>query len=208
MPDLILHGLPPSTYVRTARMICAAKGVDYTLQLIDFRDPEYLALHPFARMPVLTHGTVHLYETLAIAVYIDEAFEGPSLQPKDPEGKARMLQWISVMNDYAYERLVRCCVHERFVKPMRGQDPDEAKIAAAAPSIEATLSTLDVAARASDWLAGDAMSLADLFLAPILHYFAATPEGKAMLPNHPALQAWMSRVKAAPDYTAINQMGT
>ena len=37
--------------------------------------PEHLALHPFNRVPILRHGDFTVYETSAIASYIDEAFE-------------------------------------------------------------------------------------------------------------------------------------
>ena len=42
----------------------------------------HLALHPFDRVPIFQHGDFTLYETSAIATYVDEAFEGPALSPK------------------------------------------------------------------------------------------------------------------------------
>mgnify|MGYP001801176742 CR=1 FL=1 len=180
MDDLTLHGLPPSSYVRTAMMICEAKEVSYTLEPVDFRSQDYKDTHhPFGRMPALTHGAVRRYETLAIAVYVDEAFDGPSLQPTDVVGKAQMFQWISVINDYLYERVVGACVSERFVKPMRGLEPDIERITASLPGIAEGMAAVNRALDAHPSLAGAQMSLADLILAPVLHYFRAGWRGVA-----------------------------
>ena len=206
MADVILHGLPPSTYVRTARMVAAHKGVPYRLEPVDFRSDAYRAMHPFGKIPAMTHGDVHLFEVLAIASYLDDSFDGPDILPKDPKTRALALQWVSATADYGYERLIRSCVIERITKPWRGLETDEAKVVAARPLMKEYLDAVE-AGLTSDYLAGDAVSLADLTLAPILVYFATTPEGQDMLPQCPRLQAWRTRMEAMPDYAEINAMG-
>lgn len=208
MSDLVILGLPPSSYVRTARMICATKGVAHTLQPVDFRSPEYRATHhPFSRMPALQHGDVKLYECLAIGIYVDEAFEGPALQPRDPAHRAQMMQWISVVNDYIYDVIVGQCVAERFVKPMRGLEPDAETLAAAMPVMADQLDVIDTALTKTTYLVGDQVTLADLFLAPVLHYLAATPGGAQLLPPKTAIVDWMARIKDLPDFDQINALG-
>ena len=83
MTDVVLYGTPLSPYVRTARMALAEKGVGYTLKPVDLKDPAYRRLHPYARLPAMEHGRLRLFETAAITRYIDEAFDGPTLQPVD-----------------------------------------------------------------------------------------------------------------------------
>jgi len=205
MSDVKILGLPPSSYVRTARMICAAKGITHELEPVDFRSAAYRDLHPFAKMPVLQHGDVTLYETLAIGSYIDETFEGPALQPDTPLGKAKMLQWISATNDYIYDSIVGGCVSERFVKPMRGLEPDEAKIAAAVPAIAHQLDVI-AAGLEHDYLCGAKVSLADLTLAPVIAYLAATPEGEDLLPARPQVTDWMAHMREQPDFAQINAL--
>jgi len=85
MPDVVVLGFPRSTFVHIARLVLTHKQVPHT-----FRDLEsemgsatHLALHPFNRVPILQHGDFTLYETCAIAAYVDEAFDGPALQPKE-----------------------------------------------------------------------------------------------------------------------------
>jgi len=208
MSDLIIFGLPPSSYVRTARMICANKGVEHTLQPVDFRSTAYQAdHHPFSRMPALQHGDVKLYECLAIGTYVDEAFDGPALQPGDPVGRAQMMQWISATNDYIYSVIVGECVIERFVKPMRGLDPDEDAIAAAVPKIAHQLDVVERQLEQTAYLAGDTLTFADLFLAPVLHYLAATPEGAQLLPQRTMVSKWLDQMQQTPDFGTINAMG-
>jgi glutathione S-transferase len=79
MTDVVVLGFPRSTYVHIVRLVLTHKDVPHA-----FRDLEpemgsatHLALHPFDRVPILQHGDFTLYETSAIATYVDEAFEGP-----------------------------------------------------------------------------------------------------------------------------------
>jgi glutathione S-transferase len=206
MSDLTLFGLPPSTYVRTAMMTFEAKGVPYDLEFPDFRSGAYRDIHPFGRIPALRHGNVTLYETLAITTYIDEAFDGPALQPVDPLERARMLQWISAIIDYMYSSFVRGCVAERFVKPMRGMAPDEAVIAKAKPEISNHLEIVDATLSKTPFLAGNSLSLADFFLAPILRYLAHTPEGKDLMPGLKGIDDWSARVAESKGYAQVNQL--
>jgi glutathione S-transferase len=105
MTPVRIHGFAGSTYVRTARMVCEEKGIPYDLRPLEFGAASHRVLHPLLRMPVLQAGAVQLYETLAIAVYLDETGPGRPLQPASALERARMLQWVSACNDYGYARL-------------------------------------------------------------------------------------------------------
>jgi glutathione S-transferase len=108
---LVLHSFRYSVYVRIARIALAEKGLAYEHIEVDPFGPdvpvEYLALHPFKRVPALVDGDFVLYETEAITRYIDEAFPGPMLQPTEPRQRARMAQIISVVDSYGYVPMVR-----------------------------------------------------------------------------------------------------
>jgi glutathione S-transferase len=51
-------------------------------------------------------------------------------------------------------------------------------------------------------LTGDTMTLADLYLVPILYYLGLTQEGQAALPDFPHLAAWQSRMAERPSVRA------
>jgi glutathione S-transferase len=83
---LVLHGYRYSVYVRIARLALAEKGVAYDrVEVNPFSadvPADYLALHPFGRVPTLIHDGFALYETGAITRYLDRTFAGPNLQPR------------------------------------------------------------------------------------------------------------------------------
>ncbi len=90
MSKLIIYATPLSTYGRTCTMALIEKGVPYELDPSEPQSPEQLARQSWGVVPSMKHGDVQLNETIAIASYIDTAFDGPPLQPADPPQLARM----------------------------------------------------------------------------------------------------------------------
>ena len=72
----------------------------------------------------------------------------------------------------------------------------EAEVAAASARLPHCLTELERPLTAAPYLAGDAMTVADLYLLPMIHYLALTPEGAAVLPGFPRLLAWQERMNA------------
>ncbi|HZS84356.1 MAG TPA: glutathione S-transferase family protein [Stellaceae bacterium] len=203
MSEPVLYGAAYSVYVRTARLVLAEKGVTYRLEEVDVFAPggapaEHWARHPFGRIPAFEHDGFRLYETGAITRYVDEAFAGPPLQPADARQRARMNQAISVLDNYAYRCLVWDIFVERVRAPANGRTPDEARIAAALPLARTCLAALPDIMGEAPFLAGAAVSLADLHAAPIFVYLAMAPEGRELLAREAPLAAWWERVKARP----------
>lgn len=129
MSDVTIYGFPQSSYVRTTRLVCEEKGVSYDIEPMAPHSPELLAVQPHGYMPAIRHGDFVLYEAGAIARYIDEAFDGPPLQPGDIEARAQMNKWISAACHYYDRAMVREIVIQRLVVPSRGGTPDEEMIA-------------------------------------------------------------------------------
>jgi glutathione S-transferase len=196
----VLFGATYSVYTRIVRLALEEKGVPYRLAEVDIFAPggppaEYLARHPFGRIPAFESRGVRLYEAAAIARYVDEAFAGPMLQPEEARARARMNQAISILDSYAYRTLVWDIFIERVRAPAAGRIPDEKTIADALPRAAACLAALDGIMGGDAWLAGPALSLADLHAAPMLTYFAmAEPEGARLLSCFPKLQAWLETI--------------
>jgi glutathione S-transferase len=182
---VLLYGDPRSTYTRAARMGLAEKGVRYTLQPAAPHSAEILVLHPFGRIPALRDGRVTLFETSAILRYVDEAFAGPSLVPGTVRDRARCEQWVSAINVYLDGVMVRRYVLGYLFPKGAGGGPDRAVIDAAAKEMAAQFAILESAYGGGDYLAGKALSMADLLLAPILYYVEQFPEGRALMAAHP-----------------------
>src|SRR5438067_12498890 len=157
--------------------------------------PSHMALHPFERVPVLRHGDFTVYETAAIVAYVDDAFDGQKLTPKDAQPRGRMNQWISAINGYYYPYLIYHVSHERNVFPQLGIASDEKVVAHAMPKVEICLQTLErELSRTGKFLIGRDLTLADFFMLPIIHGFGFAPEAKEMYPRFPSISAWRERM--------------
>lgn len=202
-----LFGADYSAYVRIARLALAEKRVDYELVPVDIFAPDgvpdwYVERHPFRRIPAFEHGALRLYETAAITRYVDEAFDGPPLQPADAAGRAAMNQAIGLIDAYAYRALVWGVYVERVSKAKRGGASDEALIAASLETARTCLAELAAIKGDRPWLAGDSLSLADLHAAPVFAYFLKAAEGREMVGASPSLSHWWEAVSARPSFEA------
>ena len=147
---------------------------------------------------MLEHDDFSLFETVAVARYVDEAFSGPSLQPADARQRARMAQVCAVLNNYGWSPMVIVVFVQRVVVPMRGGVPNEALIAEALPQTERVLAAIEGVMGGDEFLCSETISLADLHLIPILDYFARTDDGRTALERSPRLSAWWSRIEQRP----------
>src|SRR5499427_6331031 len=201
MADPIVYGFPRSTYVNIARLILTHKDVAYTFHDLEevMGKAEHLALHPFNRVPILKHGDFTVYETSAIASYIDGAFPGPRLTPKDVRACARMNQWVSAINAYYYPYMIYHVTHERLVFPELGIASDEKVVAHALPKVELGLQVAErQLAHGKDYLLGSELTLADFFILPSTFAFSLTEEGRKLYPRFPAFSRWRERMENLP----------
>ena len=194
-----------SSYVRSARMAFAEKGVACALETHPPQSREILALNPFGKMPTYRCGELTLYETSAIMRHLDETLPGPSLMPQAPAERAKAEQWISVLNCYGYPAMVRDYVLQ-YVFP-RGNDgqPDRATIDAALPEIRKILAALDGAIGSRNHLVGDTLTLADILLTPMIASVRAMPEGRDLLGAFPDLRRAAEKLAERPSYVAATQ---
>jgi len=200
-----LYGFAHSVYSWIARWTLHEKGVAYRwVEVNPFAedvDPEYMRLHPFKRVPALVHGEFSLYETGAITRYVDEAFEGRKLQPSEPASRARLNQIIAIVDAYGYRPLVRqAFAHGTYLASLGFKaDPKEhQKGLQAAPRL---LEAFDALVQA-DRIVEQGPMLDDIHLGAMISYFAADPDGAAMLPGYPTLARWWSAVSSQSNFIA------
>lgn len=203
MADPIIYGPGYSTYTRTARLAHEEKGVAYKLVEVDLfkgepGQPAHLARHPFGKIPAYEHDGFMLYETSAITRYVDEAFPGTRLQPQDLRQRARMNQVMAVIDSYAYGPIVQKVVIQRLVVPLMGGQTDMAIVNEALPAVDKACAALEALIAGNGFLAGPALSLADLHAIPVFGYFAATPDAERVFGANPALKRWWDRMSVLP----------
>ena len=199
----IVYGADYSVYVRIVRLVLAEKGIDYELVPVDVFAAEgipdwYFERHPFGRIPAFEHDGFRLFESSAIARYVDEAFDGPALQPEEPRSRATMNQIIGMLDAYAYRSMVWDVAVERLEKDA----PDETLIANGLSQARKALQTLASLKAPGPWFLGDQLTLADLHAAPIISYFIKVTEGQKLLAGFPEIKAWWDRIAARPSFAA------
>ena len=199
----IVFGPAGSTYVWSVRLALAEKGVAHELIEVPFgahREEPHLSRHPFAKVPAFEHDGFALYETQAILRYIDEGFPVSPLQPTDLHQFSRMNQIIGIVDAYAWPAIAAGVLFNRMLAPRFGLPVDEAAIAAALPQARLCLSEFARLAGNQPFLAGEAITLADLMVSPLLWYFEKLPEGEGQMAEHPRLKAWLRRMEARQSF--------
>ena len=199
MADFVVHGVPGSPYVRAALLVLEEKGADYrlaALQLGTLKQEPHLSRHPFGRIPAFEHDGWMLYETQAILRYVDAVIPEPRLQPADPRAAARMNQVMGITDWYVMPQISRTITLNRVVAPRFGRPVNEEAVTGAIPDARHCIGELARLLDGHDWMAGAALSLADLQLAPHLSMFALAPEGAEILAAHPNLKGWLARIEA------------
>jgi len=199
MSGMIVHGVPGSPYVRAALLTLEEKGAEYTLaamQLGTLKQEPHLSRHPFGRIPAFEHDGWMLYETRAIMRYVDAVVPGPRLQPEQPRAAARMEQVMNITDWYLMPQVSRTITFNRVVAPRFGRPTDEEAVARAIPEARHCIGEIAGLLDDHPWMAGEAVSLADLLLAPHLSMLAQAPEGAQILREHENLSGWLARIEA------------
>jgi glutathione S-transferase len=188
-----------SPYVWSVRLALAEKGVAHELVSVgisEMRAETHLTRHPFGKIPAFEHDGFTLYETQAIMRYVDEAFPAAPLQPIEVQPFARMNQIMGIVDNYLTPCLLADVIFQRMVAPMIGRTTNDETVSAALPKVRHCLGEIARLADDQPFLAGDAVTLADLMAIPQIYYFKKFPDGVAQLAELPALAAWANRMEA------------
>jgi glutathione S-transferase len=206
MSSFVVHTIPGSPFARAVLATLEEKGAAYRVAPVapgTLKSEAHLALHPFGRIPVLDHDGFRLYETQAILRYLDRVLPAPALTPTDPRAAARMDQAMGVNDWYLFPGVANVIVFQRVVGPrLLGLSTDEAAIVEAMPKAKTAFDELAHLLGAQSYFAGEALSLADLALAPQIDFFAGLPEWEPLMAPHRNLLAWHEQLLARPSLQA------
>ena len=201
---ITVHSIPGSPYGLLVLATCVEKNAPYRLQPVipgQHRQAPYTSLHPFSRIPAIEDGDFKLYETQAIARYIDAAYGAPrALTPKDPKAEARMNQVIGVIDWYFFApNSAMTLGFNRIVAPKLGFPVDEAAAIASLPQTRHSLEVLAGFVAKSPYMAGESFSLADIHAGSHIDLLIGAPEAREMIEGTP-IPAWLERLAARPSF--------
>ena len=154
---MIIHGMSRSPRVRAALLGLEECGAPYRLAAMamgDVANPEHVARHPFARVPVLEDGDFKLFETQAILRYLARRFPAAGLVPGDVRRAARMDQIMGISDSYFFDGVTIAIARNRLVAAMRGTAPDEERVAAAVPLAQKCFATFEMLMEGGPYSAG------------------------------------------------------
>jgi glutathione S-transferase len=201
--EFVVHSHPGSPFGRSVMATLEEKGAHFHLARLAPKSPEHLALHPFGRIPIFEHDGFRLYETQAILRYLDRVLPIPPLTPADPKQAARMDQVMNINDWYLFQGVGNVILFQRVVGPrVMGTTPDEDAIKAAMPKAHTVFDELARLLGAQSYFAGEAISLADLMIAPQMAFFTLTPEWSELSAPHANLVTWLARMQARPSMKA------
>jgi glutathione S-transferase len=189
-----------STYTWAIRLLCEEKGIVYTWRETPSRASDLYAIHPFGKMPVLRHEGLELFESKAIATYLDRSFPGPKLFPSEPRQLALTEQWISLVNTLIDPTLIRTYLFAYIAPKTRDGATDREAIEAVMPAVREQVAVLDKAVERSGHLVDDLFTFADINLLPILYCLGQAPEGAQVLAAATHLARYYERHAARPSF--------
>jgi len=158
---------------------------DYGRQFGNTQDAAYLKLNPHGKVPTLVDGDTVVWESNTILRYLANTRPTP-LYPADPAARSGVERWM----DWQLASLngPYLGVFKEAKKPATERAPSFAQDAA---ELKAQLSILEGAMGAGGWIAGGAMSLADICLGPIINRCLDFP---VELPALERLKAWRAKL--------------
>jgi glutathione S-transferase len=194
-----LYYHPLSTFSRRVRIALAEKQIAYEAIIVDMaqkkhKDPAYLALNPYGRVPTLEENGFVLYESTAILNYLEATRAEPPLAPADLRQRALVDMHMKLCDIQMTRHTGTIIFAKRFLPKEKW---NEAAMASAKSEIETHLAILDRQLAGKQYLVAEHFTLADICYLPFLEFL---PLMEIVPP--PAIAAWRERLLARPSARA------
>jgi len=194
-----LHYHPLSTFSRRVRIALAEKQIAYEAIVVDLaqrkhRDPAYLALNPYGRVPTLEENGFVLYESTAILNYLEATRAEPPLVPADLRQRA-LVDMNMKLCDIQMTRYTGTIIFPKRFLPK--EKWNEAAMAAAKGEIESHIAILERQLAGKSYLVAEQFTLADICYLPFLEFLPLME-----ITPSPAVAAWRERLLARPSARA------
>jgi glutathione S-transferase len=181
----------PMSRGRIVRWMLEEVGAPYDTEILGYgtsmKDPSYLAINPMGKVPAIRHGSTVVTEGGAICAYLADAFPQAGLAP--PPGDPRRGTYFRWM--FFAAGPVESAVTN---KALGFEVPAGREMMAGYGSFGAVMDALEIAVGASDYVAGDAFSAADVYFGSQIGWGLQF----GTMEKRPAFEAYWSRISKRP----------
>jgi len=170
-----LHVAPPSPRAFKVLAVARYLGVDFDLCPVDLLNganfrPEFVALNPNKKMPVLEDDGFVLWESDAIIQYLASKKPEGGLLPADRRDRADVARWQFWQNAH-WDPACSTLVFERLVKKVFGQgDPDPVQVEKGEADVRRFGGVLNNCLAGHRFLCNNTLTLADFSIGSWLNY--------------------------------------
>ena len=189
-----------SPYARKVRLVAAELDIPLEKVAVDFqkgdpRTPEYLAMNPNGKVPVIDDDGFVLWESIAILKYL--AGKKGGLLPADARGRAEADQWMFWWANHP-EPAIELLIYELLLKPYLGKPGNDASIVREAHALlDRFLPVLEKRLAGKKYVLGE-LSIVDFAMAPPLEL--ASRRLNVDLGKYPNINAWLARLQERPSW--------
>jgi len=202
-----LYGHSSSESTRRVALVAKECNIPYDFVIIDLptgehKRPATLKHQPFGQVPYITQDDgFELFESRAIGRYLVTLGSGSKLIPTDPKARVKFEQAASI--EYSqFEPITNGIVRETIVREIRGQTTNEGHLKELTVQLEDKLDVLDVILSKQKYLAGDEITLADLFIIPSCDLVFGDL-GLGNVGKRPHVQKWWEEISSRPTWVAV-----
>ena len=197
---LTIHGRATSSNVQAVMWGVAEMGIEH--QRLDIGGgfggndtPEFLAMNPMGRVPVIEDGDVTLFESQAILRYLASRHGAEALWPADAVARAPIDQWM----EWAKTSVAPTLIYKVFWQMIRVSkaDRNQPLVDEGVTELRQLMAIADARLGEHEWLVGDHMTLADISFGTNLYRYYNVTFQRSDLPN---LKAYYDRLCARPAY--------
>ena len=199
MPEYQLYCFAQSGNCYRAALMLNLIGADWKPLFVDFfkgqtRTPEYRGeINEMGEAPVLAHGNKKLTQSGVILNYL--AKRSGQFLPSGEDQELEALRWIIFDN----QKVNGFLGPYRFLKTFAKPAGDPAVLAFFKGRIDGNLAIINKRLDGRQYLVGDKPTIADVSLCGYL-YYPAEEFGFDIAKDHPAIGAWLTRMKTLPGW--------
>ncbi|MBV7260108.1 glutathione S-transferase family protein [Erythrobacter crassostreae] len=198
--DVRIFGTVISTYSRVVQITCEESTISHEIIATAAQSPQNR--HPFGKVPVVEVDGLELIESVAIANYIDNAYNGGALQLSDPAVRAVGDKWVAIANNYLFPLFEDGLVMPWIMHNVAGYPLRREKIEAALPNISRALGFVEAEMSVDGAWTANGFSMADVFLYPVLRGLQLTPQGEVGIAQCDHISEWMKNCEKRPSIHA------